>query len=121
MNLHSCGESTHNLEAFTKYNIVSAEFGFGTDLAKARRLLIDPKIGPLPFSCRIEPKRLLSLSREQIKEDVEFILNGVKGGPARIASVGVDYGTPRENLLAVMERVDEYYRQKEREEEEQDF
>jgi hypothetical protein len=116
MRLHSCGESTHNLEAFSKFNIVWAEFGFGTDLKKARRLLVQHDIGPVPFSCRINPKRLLSLKPADIVKDVEFILDGVKGGPASIASVGVDHGTPRENLLAAMDRVKQYNDEKAAEE-----
>nr|MDO8109656.1 uroporphyrinogen decarboxylase family protein [Candidatus Sigynarchaeota archaeon] len=104
MRLHSCGESTANLEAFSKLgNITWAEFGFGTDLKKARRLL-----GPVDFSCRIAPKRLLSLDQGQIRADVEYIIDGVKGGPSSICSVGVDHGTPRENLLAAMSRVKQY-------------
>jgi uroporphyrinogen-III decarboxylase len=112
MRLHSCGASTHNLEAFSKFKIVWAEFGFGTDLKMARRLLVQPGIGPVPFSCRINPKRLLSLKPGDIVNDVESILDGAKGGPASIASVGVDHGTPRENLLAAMNRVKQYNEQK---------
>lgn len=108
MRLHSCGESTHNLEAFSKFKIIWAELGFGTDLKMARRLLVQPDTGPVELSCRINPKRLLSLKPADIVKDVEFILDGVKGGPASIASVGVDHGTPRENLLAAMERVERY-------------
>nr|MDO8117293.1 uroporphyrinogen decarboxylase family protein [Candidatus Sigynarchaeota archaeon] len=116
MNLHSCGESTRNLDVFSKFDIVSAEFGFGTDLAKARRLLVTPGIGPVPLSCRLEPKRLLSLSKEQVTADVEFIIHRVRGGPASICSVGVDLGTPRKNLLAAMARVEQYNKEKEEEE-----
>jgi uroporphyrinogen-III decarboxylase len=116
MGLHSCGESTRNLDVFAKFNITWAEFGFGTDLKKARRLLISQSAGPVPFSCRISPKRLLSLQPTQIETDVEFILDGVRGGPASIASVGVDHVTPRENLLAAMNRVSRYNEEKAKEE-----
>ncbi|MBN2151361.1 MAG: hypothetical protein JW839_07950 [Candidatus Lokiarchaeota archaeon] len=110
--LHSCGESTHNLEAFAKFKIVSAELGFGTDLQKARQLLVQEGIGPVPFICRINPKRLLSLKPSEVEKDVAYILDAVRGGPASIASVGVDYGTPRENLLAAMGRVKRYHDEK---------
>lgn len=112
MNLHSCGESTKNLHAFKKFDIVSAEFGFGTDLSLARQLLVHPTLGPLEFSCRLEPKRMLSLRPATIVKDVEFILHGVKGGPATIRSVGVDVGTPRENLIAAVDRVNAYNEEK---------
>ncbi|MEX2684624.1 MAG: uroporphyrinogen decarboxylase family protein [Candidatus Sigynarchaeota archaeon] len=112
MGLHSCGQSTHNLEAFSKFKIIWAEFGFGTDLEKARKLLVQEGIGPVSFSCRINPKRLLSLQPADIEKDVEYILGAVKGGPASIASVGVDHGTPRENLLAAMNRVKRYIDEK---------
>lgn len=117
MGLHHCGVATNEmLDNYARWPWTNAEWGFGTDLAHARRAFISPKMGPLPFSCRISPYRMLNQPAAQITADVNRILDGVQGGAARIAVVGTPWKTPDENILAMKHAVDAYNRRKAEEE-----
>ncbi len=114
--LHHCGEaSSEKIEAYAHYPWTSVELGFGSDLKRARQLFIHPKLGPVPFSCRVSPYRMLNQPAEQIRKDVEWICENAKGGPVSINVVGVPLGTPVENLWVMYNAVQAYNKQKEAE------
>ncbi|HMF33511.1 MAG TPA: uroporphyrinogen decarboxylase family protein, partial [Candidatus Lokiarchaeia archaeon] len=114
--LHHCGEApTEKIEAYAQYPWTSVELGFGSDLKRARELFVHPRLGPVPFSCRISPYRMLNQTADQIRQDVEWICANAKGGPVSINVVGVPLGTPEENLWAMYDAVQDFNKQKEME------
>jgi uroporphyrinogen-III decarboxylase len=114
--LHHCGEApAEKVEAYAQYPWTSVELGFGSNLRRARELIIHPKLGPVPFSCRISPYRMLNQPADQIRRDVEWICDQAKGDPVSINVVGIPLGTPDENLWAMFNAVQEYNKQKEME------
>jgi uroporphyrinogen-III decarboxylase len=117
MGLHHCGLATSEmLGMYATWPWNSVEWGFGTDLAHARQLFVSKKIGPLPFSCRISPYRMLNQPASQITADVNHVIETVVGGPARIAVVGTPWKTPDANIHAMKHAVDAYNRKKAEEE-----
>ncbi len=116
LGLHHCGEAAaEKLEAYASYPWTNIELGFGSDLKRARQLFIHPKLGPVPFSCRISPYRMLNQPADQIRKDVEWICENAKGGPVSINVVGVPLGTSDENLWSMYNAVQDYNRKKEAE------
>ena len=117
MGLHHCGMATNEqLDALAEWPWTNVEFGFGTDLAHARQLFISKKIGPLPFSCRISPYRMLNQPATQITADVNWIVDHVTGGPTSINVVGIPWKTPDENVMAMKHAVDAFNAKKAAEE-----
>nr|MDO8086655.1 uroporphyrinogen decarboxylase family protein [Candidatus Sigynarchaeum springense] len=117
MGLHHCGVATNDmLDNYALWPWTSVEWGFGTDLGYARQRFISSKTGPLPFSCRVSPYRMLNQPASQITADVNWIIEGVQGGPARVAVVGIPWKTPDENIFAMKRAVDAYNRKKAEEE-----
>jgi len=121
INLHHCGEaSAAKIDAFAQYPWSQVELGFGSDLKHAREKFIHPQLGPVHFSCRISPYRMLNQPTSQITQDVEWILQNVKGGSASINVVGCPNGTPDVNLEAYFGAINAYNSQKEAEMDEDD-
>lgn len=119
--IHHCGlANSEKIEAFAQYPWSEAEFGFGSDLKRARELFIHKETGPVSFSCRVSPYRMLNQSATQITEDVNWIIQQAKGGPMSINVVGIPYGTPDANIHAMLNAVENFNIQKEREMEEED-
>ncbi len=117
--LHHCGVApAEKLEAYAHYPWTNVELGFGSDLKRARQLFIHPKLGPVPFSCRISPFRMLNQPAKQIRKDVEWICENAKGGLVSINVVGIPLGTKDENLWAMYNAVEDYNKRKEAEMEE---
>lgn len=111
--VHSCGEtSNEKIKLFTKiHEFTGAELGFGTDLKYARTIFKNENANPLIYA-RIDPRRMLSETSQQIREDVNWILRTGQGGPLTISCVGVPYGTPRENIHALHDTCWTYNEQK---------
>lgn len=111
--VHSCGEtSNEKIDLFTKLpEFVGAELGFGTDLKYARTIFKNENSNPLIYA-RIDPRRILNESFQQIREDVNWILKTAQGGPLTISCVGVPYGTPRKNIYTFHETCWKYNEQK---------
>ncbi len=118
--LHHCGEaSTDKIEAYARYPWRSATFGFGSDLRRARELMVHPRLGPIELQCRVSPYRMLNQPAPRIREDIEWITAQVRGGPASIHLVGCPNDTPVENIHALREAVLVYNTAREREEEQE--
>jgi uroporphyrinogen-III decarboxylase len=113
ISLHHCGVATHDmLDNYVQIPWNHVEFGFGTDLKYARQKFISPKLGPLPFSCRVSPYRLLNESKIQIEKDVNWIIENIKGGPTSISCVGIPWQTPDENIYAMYNTIQRYNQSK---------
>jgi hypothetical protein len=117
--LHHCGVANHDqLDAYAEIEFTGVEFGFGTDIHYARRKFINEKLGPLNVSCRISPYRMLNQPAEQIKKDVEWLVENGKGGPQSIHVVGCPHGTTDENVYALWNSIEDHNKRKAEEEEE---
>ncbi|HME51086.1 MAG TPA: uroporphyrinogen decarboxylase family protein [Candidatus Lokiarchaeia archaeon] len=117
MGLHYCGMATNDqLDAYAEWPWTAVEFGFGTDLAHARQLFISKTRGPLSFSCRVSPFRMLNQSATQITADVNWIIDHVTGGLTSINVVGIPWKTPEENIMAMKYAVDAFNARKAAEE-----
>ncbi len=113
LRLHHCGEANHErIDAYSQIQFREAEFGFGTDIRHVREKFIHPKIGPVHISCRISPYRMLNQPAEQIKKDVEYLLDAGKGGPMSISVVGIPLNTSDENIYALWNTVQNYNKRK---------
>lgn len=113
LRLHHCGEANHErIDAYSQVRFREVEFGFGTDIKYVREKFIHPKLGPVHISCRISPYRMLNQKAQQIKNDVEYLLDAGKGGPMNIAVVGTPLNTPDENIHALWNTVQEYNKRK---------
>jgi uroporphyrinogen-III decarboxylase len=119
--MHHCGEANRDrIEAYSAYPWTSVELGFGSDLKFARQKFIHPKRGPVPFSCRVSPYRMLNQSADQIEKDINWILDTAKGGPVSISCVGVPYQTPEANIWAFWNTIEAYNKKKAEEEEDEE-
>lgn len=109
ISLHHCGVATHEmLDNYAQVSWNHVEFGFGTDLKYARHKFISPKLGPLPFSCRVSPYRMLNENKAQIEKDLNWIIENVRGGPTSISCVGIPWQTPDENIYAMYDTIQRY-------------
>ncbi|MFX0099795.1 MAG: uroporphyrinogen decarboxylase family protein [Candidatus Hodarchaeota archaeon] len=117
--LHHCGVANHDqLDAYSEVDFTGVEFGFGTDIHHARVNFLNNERGLINISCRMSPYRMLNQSAEQIKKDIEWLIEVGKGGPQSINVVGCPHGTPDENVFAYWNTIEEYNHRKEEEEEE---
>jgi len=104
--IHHCGSLDPVVNQYAKVkNLVFMEAGFGTDFARARRIL-----GPeIAFNARISPV----LMRNGMADDVtaavkEAIDQGTPLDNFSVDTVGLTYGTPDENILAARSAAKEY-------------
>lgn len=117
--LHHCGQANSDkIRSYAQIQWNDLEFGFGSDLKLVRELFNYPKTGPVHISCRISPYRMLNQTKEQIEQDVNWIIENAKGGPMSINVVGVPYNTPEANLWTLWNTVQAYNKKKELESEE---
>jgi uroporphyrinogen-III decarboxylase len=119
--LHHCGQAdSDRIQAYAEYQWSTVEFGFGSDLKLARELMGSKKYGPIDISCRVSPYRMLNQTAEQIKKDIEWIIDNATGGPMSINCVGVPWKTPEDNLWAMYNTIQEFHKKKEAEMEDDD-
>ena len=80
------------------------EVGPKTDLKLLRQLMPDCRV-----NARIDPVRMLKCSAEEIAQDVRDIIDmGAPFEKLSIDAVGCDYGTPDENVRAMLNTAREY-------------
>ncbi len=98
--IHHCGVMDDYLEGYAKVeNLSFLEAGWGSSISKIRKYF--PNI---QLNTRISPVRLLTLSEEEIRQDVlELIRGGAPLDRFSISSVGVEYGTPDENIRTMFQ------------------
>jgi uroporphyrinogen-III decarboxylase len=104
--IHHCGSLDAVAEQYTKVkNLVFVEAGFGTDFARARRLL-----GPqVAFNARISPVLMKNSTPEEIEAVVKEAID--QGAPLHnysIDTVGLTDGVPDENVRVARKTAMEY-------------
>lgn len=97
--IHHCGSVDNVVEGYSKIkNMQFIEVGPKSDLRRVRELM--PNIF---INARIDPVRMLQCTAEEIEQDVKHLID--TGGPLELLSidaVGLDYGTPDENVRAML-------------------
>lgn len=106
--VHHCGEDMERfLPIYTRLKSHFFEIGWGSDLKKCREVL-----GPnIYINARLSPVRLKNCSKKEIIEDTKKLIK--PGDPLKtfsISSMGVECGTPDENIEAAVEAVEKYGR-----------
>ena len=103
--IHHCGKGDEVLDGYSKIaELTFLEVGPKTNLTRLRQLKPSIRI-----NARIDPVRMLQCSPEDIALDVREIID--TGGPLdklSIDAVGCDYGTPDENVRAMLQTAFEY-------------
>ena len=99
--IHHCGDNLeHIIEAYARVpGLVYVDVGWGSDVAACRNTLPDAF-----FSLRLSPARLRSQTPDQVRADVECLLD--RAGPldkAALCCIAMDSGTPDENVRALFE------------------
>ncbi len=106
--IHHCGSVDPVIEHYAKVpGLVFVEAGFGSDFARARRIL-----GPeVAFNARISPVLMKNGSPAEVAAAVrEAIDQGAPLGNYSIDTVGLTFGTPDENVRAALNTAREYGR-----------
>jgi uroporphyrinogen-III decarboxylase len=104
--IHHCGSLDAVAEHYAKVkNLVFMEAGFGTDFARARRLM-----GPdVAFNARISPVLMKNGSPQEIEAAVKDAI--AQGAPLEnysIDTVGLTHGVPDENVRIARRTVEKY-------------
>jgi hypothetical protein len=100
--IHHCGD---NLQAFAwAYAGVPATFydvGWGSDVARCRAAFPDAFL-----NLRLSPVRMLQQTSDAIRRDVNMLLAAAGSlDKVGVCCINMDYGTPDENVLAMLEAV----------------
>ncbi len=98
--IHHCGDNLHLFaESYAETCCSFVDVGWGSDVARCRKAL------PNAFlNLRLSPVRVLRESADQIRRDAERLLEAA-GADARagLCCINIDYGTPDENVRAMLE------------------
>jgi len=103
--IHHCGDNLHlHAKAYAQLPLTFIDVGWGSDVAECRRAL--PQVF---LNLRLSPVRMLTCSPVEIAADTRKLLQDA--APLELAGVcciNMDYGTPDENIFAMVEVVEEY-------------
>ncbi len=100
---HSCGPSTHLLEAFQELpSLHELQLGYGTDLQKARKLFPETMI-----TAYYSAAALLNETPEQIKANLRQMTEVMEDNFLIIGSA-IDVNTPAENLTAFFDCAEQF-------------
>jgi hypothetical protein len=96
--IHHCGNNLQRFaRAYAKAAPVFVDVGWGSDVRECRRDL------PGAFlNLRLSPVSLLRQSAAEVRRDAERLLEEA-GGNAGLCCINMDYGTPDENVRAILE------------------
>ncbi|GAB6171197.1 hypothetical protein JCM15765_06750 [Paradesulfitobacterium aromaticivorans] len=107
--IHHCGSVDNVVVGYSKVkNMQFIEVGPKSDLRRVRELMPDVFI-----NARIDPVRMLKCTPAEIEQDVKYLIDN--GGPLdklSIDAVGVDYGTPDENVRVMLNTAKSYSAEK---------
>lgn len=103
--IHHCGDNLQRyMPAYARLQPAFVDVGWGSDVAACRQALPDAFL-----NLRLSPMRMLTCSPEEIAADTEALLQAA-GPPesAGVCCINMDYGTPDENIFAMMRVVERY-------------
>lgn len=104
--IHHCGDNLeHVVDAYARVpGLAFVDVGWGSDVAACRKALPDAFL-----SLRLNPARLRWQSPNQVRADVESLLDRA-GPPDKVAlcCVAMDAGTPDENVRAIFQAARAY-------------
>jgi hypothetical protein len=104
--IHHCAGNLHTFSGgYSEVPVVFFDVGWGSDMARCREAFPDAFL-----NLRLNPVRMLQLTPEEIRRDTERLLKA-EGATDRvgICCINMDYGTPDENLLAVLKVAEEVH------------
>jgi uroporphyrinogen-III decarboxylase len=97
--IHHCGDNMHLFaEAYSELAPVFCDVGWGSDVALCRQ-----RLPGVFLNLRLSPVRMLQESAETIRRDTEQLLRAAGPGNVGVCCINMDYGTPDENVLAMIE------------------
>lgn len=104
--IHFCGNNMeHVRKGFAKVEKAGFfDVGWGSSVALCREALPDAF-----FSLRLSPVRLKDLTTEEIRQDVEGLLQQAASlDKVAVCCINMDYGTPDDNIREIFKVVEEY-------------
>jgi len=103
--IHHCGNNLHIFaEAYSKVPAVFYDIGWGSDVAKCREAFPDAFL-----NLRLSPIRMLQQTSDEIRKDTEQLLLAVGSlEKVGVCCINMDYGTPDENVMAMLEAVESF-------------
>ncbi|MBN1220616.1 MAG: hypothetical protein JXM69_16975 [Anaerolineae bacterium] len=105
--IHHCGDNMHRIApVYAELPAVYFDVGWGSEVTQCREALPEAF-----FNLRLNPVRMLQCNPQEIAQDTEKLL--LAAGPleqAGICCINMDYGTPDENIFAMMEVIQRYRR-----------
>jgi len=103
--IHHCGNNLHIFaEAYSKVPAIFYDVGWGSDVAKCREAFPDAFL-----NLRLDPVRMLQQIPDEIRRDTEQLL--LAADPldrVGVCCINMDYGTPDENVTAMVETVESF-------------
>jgi uroporphyrinogen-III decarboxylase len=101
--IHHCGSNFELFgDCYRRLEAVFFDVGWGSDVQAARELFPD-----VFLNLRLSPVRMLNQPPEAIRQDVKGLLaGGHRPGLTGICAINLDYGTPDENVAAVLEETE---------------
>jgi hypothetical protein len=103
--IHHCGDNLHLFApAYAETGAVFYDVGWGSDVAWCSAALPDAFL-----NLRLSPVRLLSCTAEEARQDALALLQAAgRASNVGLCCINMDYGTPDENIRAVLEVAREF-------------
>lgn len=98
--IHHCGGNLHKFASlYAETGAVFYDVGWGSDAAQCSRALPDAFL-----NLRLSPFRMLRCRADEIRADAErLLLAANRATQVGLCCINMDYGTPDENVLALLE------------------
>lgn len=106
--IHHCGDNLQRYaDAYAELPLRFVDVGWGSDIAACQQALPDAFL-----NLRLSPVRMLNCSAAEIAADTESLLQAVGSlDQVGVCCINMDYGTPDENIMAMVEVVERYRNQ----------
>ncbi len=103
--IHHCGDNLQRYaSAYAELPLSFVDVGWGSDVAACRQALPDAFL-----NLRLSPVRMLNCSAAEIAADTESLLQAAGSHEqVGVCCINMDYGTPDENIMAMVEVVERY-------------
>lgn len=103
--IHHCGNNLHAFaEVYSRVPAVFFDVGWGSDVAKCREAFPDAFL-----NLRLSPARMLQQTADEVRRDTEQLLLAAGSlDQVGVCCINMDYGTPDENVWAMLEVVERF-------------